>query len=533
MTIEISGVGKPYFVSYQMWDLRRAHSYASFGAIVSRNDFRQRTLDIDLRVGDYAFDNSDVVDRALSHRSITLPLDDEYDAVRRELWLATDRVFKHAAEALERKHAVVGAETKSADDVDSFSKEPPAHLTDLHEAPALNPAKLDALAKTLSAVFRLDPDIYRGDVSISATSGRHYFVSSEGSESEQPKSFVRTEIECSTQAADGMPLHDTLEFFTKTTDELPAERELVAKVKALSAELSALRAAPVVGDYSGPVLFEGVAAGQLVRTLLAENLSGTPGERSDHPGQRRGTESQLVGKVGQRIFPRGVEIVDDPTATRIADQVLVGGAGFDEEGIAAQKVSLVEDGVFKRFLMSRIPRKGFAHSNGHAASSPVSRVAAHPMNLIVQSTKAVSDAELRRRAFAAAKEEGLTFILVVEKLDLRSFDDDFDSSRMVRPGSIESPTVVKRVYLDGREEYVRGAAFGSINLHDLREMIALGAKPVVYSYFGEGTSWFSSIFENGSGYLISIAAPSLLLRAVDVSKPVGAQRLPPIVPRPS
>jgi TldD protein len=511
--LELPGTGKPYYVSYQLTDLDRASVHSSLGALVASEDSRHRTLDIDLRVGSNAFDNSNVADRDLRRRTVTLPLDDDYASVRRDLWLATDRVFKTAAETLERKRAVVAAEVKGSDDAASFSKEPATHIVDAHEPPAVDRPKLEALATRLSAVFRTNPDVYAGSVSIDAASGRQYFVSSEGSEDEQPVAFVKLDIECSTQAADGMPVHDSITMLVRSIDELPADTELVARVGALSRELSALRSAPVVDDYAGPVVLEGVAAGEMVRATLAENFAGTPGERSDRAGAGRATDTELVGRIDQRILPAGTTIVDDPTTTRVAGQIVVGGVHFDEEGIAAQKVSLVENGVFKRFLMSRIPRKGFEHSNGHGASTQSLAVGAHPMNLIVRSTHAVADAELRRRALAAAKEEGLAYILVVDKLD-----------------TITRPTVMKRVYPDGREELVRGASLGPIPLRNLRDILAIGATPTVYSYFGEGR--FAGMFDGSGGYLVSIIAPTILLRDVDVKKPTGSQPSVPIAPRP-
>ena len=217
---------------------------------------------------------------------------------------------------------------------------------------------------------------------------------------------------------------------------------MIAQVDALSKELSALRAAPIVDDYGGPVWFRGAAGAQLkVGTLLADNFIGTPGEKGDRPGARQ-RDGELVGKIGKRILPRGTSVVDDPSVTHVGPVALLDGGAFDVEGIATQRVPLVDNGTLKGFVMSRTPRKDFAHSNGHASNASGGATArAHIRKLFVSSKTGLGDTELRRRALAVAKDEELDYIIAIDRLDGWS------------------PTLVKRVYADGHEQLVRGASF--------------------------------------------------------------------------
>jgi TldD protein len=537
--LELRGYGKPYYLSYQMWDLRRAYVTAQLGALVSTTAYPRRTLDIDLRIGDRMFDNANVAEPN-RERSISLPIDDDYDAVRRDLWMATDRMYKTAVETFERKRAVAKAETKADADPGAFSQEPASHIIDNRTMPAIDRARLEALAKKLSGVFRTNHDIHTGTASFSVFEGKHYFVSSEGSASMQAGAALRLEVSCTAQADDGMPVRDAREWIVESLDQLPPEATLVAEVEKLSREVSALRTAPVVDDYAGPVLFTGVASGQVLRALIAESFAGTPAPRSGRPGGPAFGESELVGKVGERILPAGVSVIDDPTVTRVGKAVVVGGNHFDEEGMPTQKVSLVENGVFKRFLMSRIPRKGFEHTNGHAASGPFSSVRAHPANLILSSSAGVSDAEMRRRAIAAAAADNHGYVLVVERLDTgrHGGEDFFDPMSFMMGGGgddgLPQPTVLRRVHRDGREELVRGARFGAVPLRSLKSVLAVGATPVVYSYLGSGMPSRFAMFTGGDGgYYVSIVAPALLFSDLDIKKPTGAHPSAPIAPRPN
>lgn len=531
--LELPGLGKPYYLAYELWDARSAHAIASFGALTASDASPRRMVDIDLRVGDYALDNSNYADSSERRTTVTLDAEDDYDAARRDLWLATDRAYKTAGETLERKQAVMKQEASNPDEAPSFSKDAPGKVVEVAAIAESQLPQIEALAKKLSAVFRANPDAYTGTVRIYEEHGNRYLVTSEGAFEAEPFREVRVTVSASTQADDGMPLHDAIGFRAATVDQLPPEAEMIAQTAKLSAELSALRKAPIVDDYAGPVLFRGIAAGQLVRSLLAEEFSGTPAPKGDRPGVRSIGESELVGKVGQRILPVGVSIVDDPTLDKLGGQPLTGHYKFDEEGIAPQRVAVVENGIFKRFLMSRTPRKGFEHSTGHGRATPLSPARAHPANLIVTSTKGVADRDIAKRAQAAAKEQTLPFVLVVERLASLG-EDDFDPSALSRDGSlVGKPAVIKRLYPDGHEELVRGAAFGTIALRTLKDMLAIGSSGVAYNYLATGFSRrFDALFDAPVGVDVTIVCPPLLFRDLDVTKPHGAQKKPPIAPRP-
>jgi len=530
--LELPGVGKPYYVSYHLYETQYAHVLAELGSLVTSSITPRRTLDIDLRVGDHSFDNSNF--GSYEHiRSITLPEEADYAVARRAMWLATDREFKHAAETLERKRAVAKAETKNPDAADSFSVEPPSHIVDTRTLPALDLARLETMAKHVSAPLRENHDAYRGMITIQAGTGREVFISSEGSSSTQTVSYVRVHFTCETRAEDGMLLRRERNWFAASVDELPPEAEMIAEVTKISRELSALRKAPLADDYAGPILFEGIAGAQLMRVLLAEEFSGTPAAKGDRPGARGFGESELVGKIGQRILPAGFSVVDDPTQRVRGKTALAGAQHFDGEGMPSQKVSLVEDGIFKRFLMSRIPRKGFEHTNGHGQATPYAAMRAHPANLIFATKKGLSEAELRKRALAAAKDQGLKYVLVVDELDFAAARDDGDGPSFATEAPLPKPAILKRLYLDGHEEVIRGATFGGVPLRSLKDLLAAGTTQTVYDYYGSGmTSRFAQLVDSGQGMFVSIVSPSLLFRDLDVKKPLGPHAKPPIAPRP-
>lgn len=527
--LELTGSAKPYFVSFSMSMQQQVSVTASFGTVMNSQSVPKRTLDIDLRVGDQSFDNSNFgFDQK---REIRLPVEPDYGAIRREVWLAVDRKYKHLLEVLERKRAVVAAEAPNPNEVGSLSKEPPTKILAVRAPVPLDLAKLEGLARRLSAVFRKNPEAAGGYVSIEAMDNRNVFLSSEGSRAAQSASLVRIEAVGHTYASDGMPIHDTVEFWAATVDQLPTEADMLAQVEKLSGELSALRKAPVVDDFAGPVLFRGIAAGQVVRILLSENLSGSLGMRPDRPGGTAWGDSELVGKLGQRILPVGISIVDDPTVQKVGKLPLLGATPFDEEGIPAQRVSLVESGTLKNFLMSRLPRKGFEHSNGHAASTQWAPTRAHPTHLIVSASTGLAANSLAQRAQATAAEAKVGYYYVVDKLVQRRF---FDDERSAPDETLPRPVIMRRVYADGREELVRGGSFGPVSIRMLRDVIA-GDVQTSYSYLGSGMPSRYTVLGGDSpgGFIATIVSPTLLLKDVDVRKPRNTKKRPPLIPRPN
>ena len=532
--LELPGVGKPYYVSYEMWDARTAHASASLGALTSSDAGPRRSVDIDVRLGSYDLDNSNFGTAFEDRHSIGIGFDDDYDAVRRYLWLATDAAYKAESEKLEQKTAILKQEEKDPDATESFSKEKPATTWDVIELATPDKARLEKLAKKLSAVFAKNPDVHRAAVTAEESVANRYFVSSEGAHAATPYREVRVVVFVSTQADDGMPLHDGISFTAPTFDKLPSEAEMLAQADALSKQMSAFRKAPVLDDYDGPVLFRGVAAAQAIRDLVAEDFSGTPPTKGQRAGGLKLNDSALVGKIGQRILPAGISVVDDPTIAALGAIPLTGHYAFDEEGIAPQRVSLVENGIFKRFLMSRIPRKGFEHSTGHGRSTRVSNVRAHPANLIVSSSKGISDRELVKRALATAKEQDLPYVIAVDRLS--SFDDTESLTASMLSGggaSITRPAIIKQIYPDGHEVLVRGARFAGVQLQVLKDVVAVGTTPSAFHYVGSGLGKvFDSFNQSGDGIAITIVSPSLLFRDLDLKKPHGAQKKAPIAPHP-
>jgi predicted Zn-dependent protease len=515
---------RPYYIAYTVSDLDQATVGATLGAVTAAHAYRARVLRTDLRVGEHAFDNSNFEGGA---RVETIPMEDDYPALRRELWLRTDEAYKAAIETLARKRAAAAGQAEAEEDaaISDFSKESPAKLEVPFNASAADPAALRETARKLSAILADFPQIYGSRVSATYSIVRRRFAASDGSWVDDHKRTVRVDVIADTQSDDGMKLRSFVPFSAHEPAGLPPFAEMEKAVRAMAKELVAMRTAPVANSGAGAVLFEGPAAAQLIKMLVAEQLSGTPPPKtasaaSDDGGQ----QSVLATKLGQKVAAPILSAVDDPLLDPPPGRALFGGYKVDDEGVPAQRVPLIEHGVLKGLLMSRTPRKEIGKSNGHARAPRFSGPRAHVGTLVVSGAHGMSRPALLNELAKIAKSGGVT-TYVVRLLDDGSLPGDADdlSGMFTFLGGAHGPPplrplVVYRV-AQGKETLVRGLTLENLQPRSLKDVTAAGNEPFVYNYMDGGGGF--------SGIPSTIISPALLLGDVDIRRQTGKNRKPP------
>jgi predicted Zn-dependent protease len=526
---------RPYYVAYTISDLDQSTVSATFGAITAAHGYRGRVLRTDLRVGDASFDNTNF-EGGGSHVE-ALPLEDDYAALRRELWLRTDEAYKAGLEALARKRAAAAGQADGDQDdaaVSDFSQDPPARFeAPFAAAEETNPEALRATVTRLSALFREFPKIYGSRVTATWAVTRRRMASSEGAWIDDSKRTVHIEVTAETQADDGMRLRSFVPFSALTPAGLPPLAEMEKGVRAMAGELTAMRTAPIASSGAGAVLFEGMAAAQLAKLLLADQLSGTPPPKTTSAGSDDGgQQSALGGKLGQRVAAPILSAFDDPAPDAGPGKVaLFGGYHVDDEGVPAQRVSLVEHGMLKSLLMTRTPRREILRSNGHARAARFAGPHAHIGTLFITGKTGLPRKGLIDELAKISRAGGVT-TYVVRLLDDGSLPggDDADLGALLfSMGGSHGPPPVRPLVayrvVGGKEELVRGLALENLVPRTLKDVTAVGKDPIVYNYMDLGAGF--------SGIPSSIVTPALLVADVDVRKLVGKNRKPPLYPPPS
>jgi len=531
---------RPYYVGYALSDVQQATATATFGALTGAVAYRGRTLRTDVRVGSPAFDNSNTSESLFSANIESLPVDDDYAAFRRELWLRTDEAYKGAVEALAKKQSAAAAQV--ADDesegVPDFSAEKPAQMNVPFASVVADPGAFLETVTRLSAALKGFPEVSGSRVTGTYATVRRRFASSEGASADETSSTMRVDVTAETQAADGMRLVDFVTFTALEPAGLPALAEMQQAVERMARELVAMRAAPIAPSGVASVLFEGPAAAQIAKLLIADNVAGTPAPRTAGGGEERSQSSEFADRLGQKVAAPLLMAADDPTRATAGKTPLFGAYRVDDEGVPAARVSLIEGGILKGLLMTRIPRKELAHSNGHARATRFSGPRAGIGNLFVSGKPGAPRVGLTRAALLgemrkAGRGGGLAsyVIRLLDDPQIPGVAIQADSLALIsvsgsgRTAPSVKPLVAYRIDADGKEKLVRGLTLEGIIPRSLKDIVAVGKDAEVYN-FQEGGLGFV-------GVPSSIVTPPLLFSDVDIRRSVGKHKRPPLYPRPT
>jgi TldD protein len=505
----------PYYISYAVFDHENVSINASEGSLMSSVASKQRTADVTMRVGSPALDNTHGDGRESGIAASTLPMGTNRDAVARGLWLMTNSEYRQASAVYTNVKTQKAVQSEEEDKSADFTVEKPHEAIVPGGAPIpIHQKEWEERVKGYSTEFKKFNYIYNSVASLTFDQGTQFVVSSEGTRLAQPGHSARLVLEAETRADDGMELLRVETFEAPTPEGLPNNAEISKKIEKMASDLKALRAAPVADPYAGPALLSGRAAAVFFHEVLGHRLEGHR-QRGEEEGQT------FTKKVGEAILPSFLSVVDDPTLKEIGGVKLAGTYDFDDEGVPAQRVEVIKDGILKNFLMSRMPVTNFSNSNGHGRRSPGRMATGRQGNLEVISTKMVSDADLRKQFIEEIKQQGKTYGLYFEDVE-----GGFTLTQRQSPQAFQVlPIIVWRVYADGRpDELVRGVDMVGTPIAALQRIVATGNKIDV----------FNGVCGAESGWVpVSASAPMMLFSEMEVQKKGHGRDRPPILAPPT
>lgn len=507
-----------YFIGYTITDTQRAEVSGSNGALLSSSEARNRWLQVSVRTGSYTLDNTHKVgeQRMPSGGPGTgVPVDNDEQIVRRAIWLETDDQYRAAAEALIkiRSSKEVKADTAEGHAPD-FSHEQPHQSIEPEVSFTLDRKPWEEKVRAYTRAFRESPDILNSIVTFSALAENSYLTNSEGTKLQSGQIRYRLELFIQGKASDGMNIERYYNFDWVDPKDAPSDKDVQVASATLRKEMEGLVKAPLNEPSVGPALLTGRAAAVFFHEVF--------GHRAEGHRQKDISEGQTFAKkVGEPILPDFLSIVDDPTLKRLGKEDLLGYYRFDDEGVATHEVVLVDHGVLKNFEMSRSPLEDFPHSNGHGrrqlGATPVSRQG----NLIVKSSKTVTNAQLRTQLIELVKKQNKSYGLLIDDIA-----GGFTFTGRGQPQAFQvQPLVVYKVFADGRpDELVRGVDIVGTPLAALTKIVATGDTPEVFNgYCGA---------ESGS-VPVSAASPAILTSELEVQKKQADTDAPPILPPPA
>lgn len=531
--LQLEGAEKPYFLAYRVQERTYGNATASLGGLLRASEGVNRQLFVELRVGDYGFDNTNFLSMAnaaaMGPTIAPLSVDDDYDTLRRQIWLATDIAYKRALDQLAGKRAALQNQTQ-VNDVPDFSETPP-HQYEGGTDGQLDTAPARALARDVSAAMRGLAHISRSEVRVTTYLERTRFVNSEGSEFVREAPYIELHALAATQAVDGTELEDFVALLVSRWEDIPAPMILAEHVRAMTKRLEQRRKADHMERYAGPVLFEGQAAAELVAQVVGPRLVAIRMPTFDNPAMQRTLarlRNPFLDKIGSRVLPRFLSIVSDPTIEAHDGVPLWGRQPVDDDGLPTQRTLLVERGILKTLLSTRVPLAEVPDSTASRwRDMPV------PGNFFVNPSGGLSDEELKQELFALAADRGLDHAIIVRRIGSRSARLNWRSAGSVgdgRSSSVEPLIGAYKAFPDGREELIPIAALSTLSESDFRNIVNVSEAT---SRHDMGFS--PSVDGGGTGFAtrpISVITPALLFEDVTVRRPAANIPTPPLTPHP-
>jgi predicted Zn-dependent protease len=507
----------PYFLSYEITETQTADIAASFGVLTRSNENRRSQLDIDLRVGDYSFDNTHSIRGSLPIRAdrysyISIPIENDPDAIRSILWYYTDKKYKRALEQLTKAKTNVQVKVEEEDKSDDFSREPVERYIEEPVTIKIERSAWEGKLKKYTVPFARYGNIYEASAKMAINGKTRCYVNSAGTEIQTSYVYYRLFISAFSKADDGMELPRYESFLAFTPDDLPDDKTVLKVVDKMIEDLQALREAPIVDPYIGPAILSGRASGIFFHEVLGHRIEG-------HRQKREDEAQTFKKKVNEKVLPDIFSVYFDPTLNRLGKMDLAGTYQYDNQGVKARRVNIIEKGVLKRFLMSRSPIEGFPNSNGHGRKQPGYTSVSRQSNLFVEVSQPISREDLKKMLIEQFKKEDKPFGLF-----FKDIQGGFTITGRFIPNSFNVvPVMVYRIYPDGREELVRGVDLIGTPLTAFSKIAAADNQIEV----------FNGICGAESGMVpVSAVSPGIFLSQIEVQKKKKSQERPPVLPAP-
>jgi predicted Zn-dependent protease len=505
----------PYFLGYSAVEHENDIVSASLGSLTAQNHRHSRVLDVTVRVGSPELDNyhRTAGERPRFAGAAQLPVDDGAAAIKRIAWLETDRVYKLAARRLIQIKTNQQVKVAEQDDSADFSKEDPSQYVENPPAIRFDAAHWAARLRKLSARFSNYPGVLNSTVALLVQRETKYIVNTEGTRVQTGRTFAQILISARGKASDGMDLDVSDSFEAENPGRLPKDDVIESAIDKAGSDLSSLLRAPVVDPFVGPAILSGRASGVFFHEIFGHRIEGHR--------QKDETEGQTFTRsVDSPVLPEFLSVVFDPTREFAVGTILNGSYAYDDEGVKARPVRAVENGILKTFLQSRSPIQNFPNSNGHGRRQPGAEVVARQSNLIVESSKKVTEAELRDRLKAELKKQNKPWGLYFSRVR----GGYTTTGRRGLQAFTVIPLIVYRVWADGRpDELVRGVDIVGTPLASFSKILATSDNAEV----------FNGICGAESGSVpVSAVSPAILISEIEIQRKERSQDRPPLLPRP-
>lgn len=543
--LRLGDLERPYHIEYLLTVRRRVGAHGVLGSVEDQDTGTSATVTVRVRVGNETFDNTNFFDVSLgffgtsddeeAFRNRRLPFELNERTLRRELWLATDACYKQAVELFAKKQAAIKNRTR-IDTIPDFILLPPAADAETRLSTirgSISDARV--LVSDVSAIFAAYPDIQSSRVGMEIVPEETFYMSTEGRRFHKVEVFTGIEMIAVTQADDGMPLAQTYAAYGVSPSDLPPRDSLLRAARAIANILVRQKTAPIIEAYSGPVLVEGQAAGELFAQHFAPNLVAQRSPISEGGFSTNDRFSAFQNKIGARVLPEFLSVNSVPSLQRVGGAAVASQYTIDDEGVRAQDITVVDKGYLKTLLSSRLPTKRIRMSNGHQRGG-AAMIATTEVTTVDPKRK-LSSADLKKRMLKLVKDRALPYGIIIRKalnqnLLFTGIYPLMGSDYPIPQGEGKTGILeAVRVFADGREELIRGVEAAGLAPSLFKDIVATGKTQTVHNALLPAVA--PAFITGGSQYLMcTMIIPDVLFEDLEI-RPLQADfPKPPLLPSP-
>ncbi len=502
---------KPYWMAANIYDSTYSRAHTTNGVLLSKRSSNYARMRLDVRVGSLEFDNCNMDTFSNGTEMIWLPEEKDPLALRRAIWLGMDAAYKDAIDTYSQKSSAW--ENREYPDRPEMLPLSDTPIVDSQSRSSFDTTWAHDTSIALSSVFKAYPELDSNEVLVYEKAYVEDVLTTEGVHTSEVHHQVIIHAESITKARDGSRIRDTRSWVVPSREALPSMEKLTLELQELAEWTLALRDAPIEDNYLGPVILEDMAAVEIFRQLLHPQLSGTPPTAATPNADGTLPRNIPTARMGRRLLPFGWSVVDDATM----DPQLGGSYAYDAQGVSPQRVELVEDGVVKDLLMTRIPRGEFTESTGHARASGGDRYVAFPSVVTVKPKKYTKKRKLSKKGMQLAKQTGNDYVLVIKHIEPLALTEDFEIafSGDEQLSGLTTPSVVVRRYADGTEEPVRGLKFVGVDRRVLKDIVLAGPQQDFVGLMDESDGRY--FMSPTGGRPVSWSVPSILISEMELN----------------
>ena len=575
--LKLESLKSPYYVEYELVISEPISLKSINGSFVEKAENKSIILNVGLRVGDYKFDNTNFFDVGLSFfgssddeerfKRRNLPIELNYDLLRRELWLATDAAYKQNSEIYSKKESSLKNRMRKDTLVDFL----PIKINKIYNKsifPNLDTLYFREVLNAATNVFKTYQEIHTNSGSLEFSRKTKYYVNSEGVEFIKSEYYTGLEIVAFCQSKDGMPISNFYSAYSKDPKNLPSKDSIVNATILIAENIKlSTGLTPIDDSYSGPIWFEGQAAAEMIAYNFAPNLVTQRALMTESGTQEIERNGAFQNKIGAKVLPEFLTLYDLPKENKVNDVDVVGTFEIDEDGLETEKLTLVKNGYLKTLIAGRVPTKKISGSNARKrGGSPIysnlvlksEEIMSNESNIIskpksksknkskvdkiteskISNNNILSDSELKDKMINLCKDRKLDFGIIIKKIHNQNiFSTTLYSAAMggvdfIRGDGNFGIVEAYKIYPDGREELVRGLKGFGFSPSSFKDIIYVGEKSYTYNLLTP--TIISNFITGGEQYLTaSITTPSLFFEDGELRLIETDYKKPPIMKKPS